>query len=240
MATPHLRVSAEDRRQQILEVATGLFARQGFEGTTTRQIAQRAKVNEAIIFRHFPSKEELYWAVIENQCQIRRGRISLEARLAAGGSDQDVLTAIGEEILTRDVTLSRLLLFSALENHQLSHRFFRTHAAQYLEMLADYVRRGIEQGRFRKVDPMLAARGFLGMLVYHYQIQELFGGKQMHEYDPREVSRTLVDIWLTGIEAGKDNGQSSNSCESSEPSARSPIPDCDADRREESEKKKHT
>src|SRR5512146_114628 len=100
MATPHFRVSAEDRRQQILEVATGLFARQGYEGTTTRQIAQRASVNEAIIFRHFPSKEELYWAVIENQCQIRRGRVSLETRLATGGSDRDVLTAIGEEILT--------------------------------------------------------------------------------------------------------------------------------------------
>jgi AcrR family transcriptional regulator len=201
MATPHFRVSAEDRRQQILEVATGLFARQGYEGTTTRQIAQRASVNEAIIFRHFPSKEDLYWAVIENQCRIRRGRAGLETRLAAGGSDREVLGAIAEELLTRDVTLSRLLLFTALENHELSHRFFRTHVAQYLEMLAEYVRRGIEQGRFRAVDPMLAARGFLGMLVYHFQIQELFGGKRVQDYDPREVSRTLVDIWLRGMEA---------------------------------------
>jgi TetR/AcrR family transcriptional regulator len=204
MATPHFRVSAEDRRQQILEVATGLFARQGYQGTTTRQIAQRANVNEAIIFRHFPSKEELYWAVIENQCRIRRGRAGLEARLAGGGDDREVLTAIGEELLARDITLSRLLLFSALENHELSHRFFRTHVAQYLEMLGEYVRRGITEGRFREVDPMLAARGFLGMLVYHYQIQELFGGKQMQDYDPREVSRTLADIWLKGMAAKPD------------------------------------
>jgi len=199
MASPHFRVSAEDRRQQILEVATGLFARQGYQGTTTRQIAQRANVNEAIIFRHFPSKEDLYWAVIENQCRIGRGR-GLEAGLADGGSDREVLSAMGEELLARDVTLSRLLLFTALENHELSHRFFRTHVAQYLEMLAQYVRRGIAQGRFRPVDPMLAARAFVGMLVYHFQIQELFGGKLVQDYDPREVSRTLVDIWLRGME----------------------------------------
>ncbi len=202
--TPHFRVSAEDRRQQILEVATELFARQGYEGTTTRQIAQRARVNEAIIFRHFPSKEELYWAVIENQCQRRGARASLETRLATGGSDREVLTAIGEELLDRDITLSRLLLFSALENHELSNRFFRSYVAQYLDVLAEYVRRGTEEGRFRAVDPTLAARGFLGMLVYHYQIQELFGGKLMRNFDSREVSRTLADIWLTGMEANRD------------------------------------
>ena len=62
------RFSAEDRRHQILQVATELFAGRGFEGTTTREIARRAKVNEAIIFRHFPTKDDLYWAVIEAKC----------------------------------------------------------------------------------------------------------------------------------------------------------------------------
>ena len=91
MASPHIRVSAGDRRQQILEVATDLFARQGFNGTTTRQIAQRAAVNEAIIFRHFPTKDDLYWAVIENQCQIRGGRAKLEELLDDLGIELPVL-----------------------------------------------------------------------------------------------------------------------------------------------------
>ena len=195
-----LRIPAEERRQQILELATELFARQGFRGTTTREIAQRVHVNEAIIFRHFPTKDDLYWAVIENQIQIRAGRGSLEAKLAAGGDDRALLTAIAEELLSRDVTLSRLLLYTALENHELSHRFFRTHVAQYLEMLADYVRQGITAGRFRDVDPLLAARGFLGMLVYHFQIQELFGGKRVQTFDAHHVCETLVDLWLKGME----------------------------------------
>jgi AcrR family transcriptional regulator len=200
MSTSQVRIPAEERRQQILELATELFARQGYQGTTTRQIAQRVHVNEAIIFRHFPTKEELYWAVIENQIRVRGGRARLEARLAAGGSDRELLTAIAEELLGRDVTLSRLLLYTALENHELTHRFFRTHVAQYLELLADYVRRGIAEARFRDVDPLLAARGFLGMVWYHFQIQELFGGKRVQTFDPHHVSKTLVDVWLCGME----------------------------------------
>lgn len=201
MSTSQVRIPAGERRQQILELATELFARQGFRGTTTREIAQRVRVNEAIIFRHFPTKEDLYWAVIENQIQIRAGRVRLEAKLAAGGNDREMLTGIAEELLNRDVTLSRLLLYTALENHELSHRFFRTHVAQYLEMLAEYIRQGIAAGRFRDVDPLLAARGFLGMLVYHFQIQELFGGKRVQTFDPHQVSQTLVDLWLKGMEA---------------------------------------
>ena len=54
MATSQTRYSSADRREQILGVATGLFAQQGFRGTTTKLIADRAGVTEALIFRHFP------------------------------------------------------------------------------------------------------------------------------------------------------------------------------------------
>jgi AcrR family transcriptional regulator len=200
MSTSQVRIPAEERRQQILELATELFAKQGYQGTTTRQIAQEVHVNEAIIFRHFPTKEELYWAVIENQIQARGGRARLEEKLSAGGSDRELLTAIAQELLGRDVTLSRLLLFTALENHELTHRFFRTHVTQYLDVLADYIRKGIAGGRFRDVDPALAARGFLGQLVYHFQIQELFGGNRVQTFEPHQVAEIMVDIWLRGME----------------------------------------
>ena len=68
MVTTGPRRAAQDRRQQIVDAATELFALQGFRGTTTRQIADTARVNEAIIFRHFGRKEHLYRAVIEREC----------------------------------------------------------------------------------------------------------------------------------------------------------------------------
>src|SRR5260370_21935849 len=64
-ATP--RLPASDRRRQLLETALDLFSRKGFQGTTTKEIAAAAGVTEAIIFRHFPSKQALYTAVLDYQ-----------------------------------------------------------------------------------------------------------------------------------------------------------------------------
>jgi AcrR family transcriptional regulator len=186
-----------------MEAAKELFARQGFEGTTTRQIAQRTRVNEAIIFRHFPSKEDLYWAIIDHQCDVAGWQQSLQRHLSSGASEREVFAGIAQEILIRrakDSSLSRLLLFSALENQRRSQRFFQTHVVEYYELIAEYIRRRIEEGAFRAVNPLLAARGFVGMVVYHSQIQEIYGAKRYQDFDVKEVSETLTDIWLGGME----------------------------------------
>ncbi len=136
MATAQVRYSAADRREQILDAATQLFARQGFQGTTTKQISEQTGVTEALIFRHFASKDELYWAVIERKIKAAAPGEHMRERLSAGGSDLEVLAGVATQILERrakDQTLSRLLLYSALENHRLSHRFFRTYVAECYE-----------------------------------------------------------------------------------------------------------
>src|ERR671933_1846250 len=64
-APPAGRMAAEERRLQIVRVAMRLFSERGFRGTTTKEIAHAAGVSEAIIFRHFATKEELYTAIID-------------------------------------------------------------------------------------------------------------------------------------------------------------------------------
>ena len=206
MSTPQTRFSSADRREQILDIATGLFAQQGFQGTTTRQIADGSGVTEALIFRHFPSKEDLYWAVIERKINTAAPHERMRESLEGGGSDLEVLARVALDVLDRrakDQTLSRLLLFSALEKHELSARFFRNYIANYFEGLADFIRRGIAAGRFRRTDPLLAARGFLGMVIYHSWIQDLYGGKEVQDFDLGVVSRTLAEIWLRGVRVTK-------------------------------------
>jgi AcrR family transcriptional regulator len=201
--TSQVRVSASDRRLQIMEAAKELFARQGFEGTTTRQIAEAARVNEAIIFRHFPSKEDLYWAIIDRESELAGWQPALRQQLSSGASDREVFAGIAEDILVRrakDSSLSRLLLFSALENQHRSQRFFQTHVVEYYEAIAKYISKRIEDGVFRSVNPLLAARGFVGMIVYHSLIQEIYGAKRSQDFDVKEVSQTLTDIWLGGME----------------------------------------
>lgn len=203
-------LGAGQRRGQIMRAATRLFARQGFQGTTTREIAERAGVNEAIIFRHFAGKEDLYWAILEDKCHPAEDDTGLKGRLD-NGNDRQVFQAIAQDILrsnTRDPSLSRLLLFSALENHRLSQRFFRTYVAEYYEVLARHIRQRIRAGVFRRVDPLLAARGFLGMVSYHFLIQELFGGKRYRRFNSKRVTETLTDVWLEGMRAHRRNSHS--------------------------------
>ncbi len=179
-----------------------LFAKQGFQGTTTRQIAERACVNEAILFRHFARKEDLYWAVIESKCRGSRGRRELQRTLASSPNPEQALTAVAEAILDRnreDPTRSRLFLYSALENHRLSRRFFRAHLARYYDVVAEYVRGQIRRGEFRRMDPRLAARCFLGMVSHHHQVQELFGGKNYQRFNPHAACATMAQIWCGGM-----------------------------------------
>jgi AcrR family transcriptional regulator len=199
-----MRLPAGERKAQILHTAAELFSQQGYEGTKTSQIAREAGVNEAIIFRHFTNKEELYWAVLENSCSCV---LHEQLKVMANGDHDpaEALIVLGNTLMERMSThpqLLRLLYFAALENHKLSHRFFRIYTANKIEELADYIRTQVKHGVFREdIDPLLAARGFLGSLIYHVQIQELFGGNKVHPYETRFVVENLVRIWIQGMQA---------------------------------------
>lgn len=73
--TPVTRLSAEERRISILRAAVPLFAKNGFRGTTTRQIAEAAEVSEALLYRHFPGKEAIYHE-LKNFCCTKKEAIS--------------------------------------------------------------------------------------------------------------------------------------------------------------------
>jgi AcrR family transcriptional regulator len=199
-----MRLPAKDRREQLMDAAMGLFAVQGFYGTTTREIADAAGVNEAIIFRHFASKEELYWAVVNDRVSKGGRKAKIQRCLDAHEDPKDVLAGIAGSLLERsqeDTALTRLLFFSALRNSDLAESFFRKYMAETFELLSDYFRKGIEKGWFRKIDPMIAARGFLGMITHHFLVQELFGGSRYRQFDPYALGRQLADMWLNGISA---------------------------------------
>jgi len=63
------RLSAEQRRTAIVKAALPLFARKGFANTTTRELAEAAGVSEALIYKHFPSKESLYAEIQNTGCK---------------------------------------------------------------------------------------------------------------------------------------------------------------------------
>jgi TetR/AcrR family transcriptional regulator, transcriptional repressor of aconitase len=77
MAT--VRLDSDERRKAIVAAAVPLFARRGFAGTTTKDLAEAAGISEGLLFRHFPSKKQLYSEILRLGCE---GDPALE-RLAA-------------------------------------------------------------------------------------------------------------------------------------------------------------
>lgn len=63
------RLDSDERRKAIVTAAVPLFARDGFAGTTTRELAEAAGISEALLFRHFPSKQLLYREILQLGCE---------------------------------------------------------------------------------------------------------------------------------------------------------------------------
>src|SRR5262249_32087844 len=189
-----------DRRHDILAAAMELFAKKGFRGTTTRDLATHAEVNEAIIFRYFNNKEELYRAILEHKAgENRNARVEELDRLAAENDDEKFFQALGRTFLEKhekDTTFYRLLLFSALEGHQLSEMFVASMTAR--NPVTTYIQKRIDEGAFRQVDPELAARGLLGMFASFVLWQEVFGFEKTHPHNCGDVVRTFGSILLKG------------------------------------------
>ena len=59
------RLTAEARKEAIVDAVRDVFAEKGFDGTTTKELAHAAGVSEALLYKHFPSKESLYAAMLD-------------------------------------------------------------------------------------------------------------------------------------------------------------------------------
>src|SRR6267142_1876169 len=70
------RLSASDRRAQLVEVGRGVFAKRGYEATSVEEIAERAKVSKPIVYEHFGGKEGLYAVVVDREMEYVVARIS--------------------------------------------------------------------------------------------------------------------------------------------------------------------
>jgi len=92
----------------------------------------------------------------------------------------------------------RLLLFSALEGHELADLFFERQVQGYFRLVSSHIQRRIEEGKFRPVDAQAAAYGFNGM-VSHCGLTRLLFGKHIAQQSRKEVVEELVEIFLRGI-----------------------------------------
>ena len=195
------RIPREERRRQIIAAAATLFSRKGFRGTTTREIAGAVGVSEAMLFKHFATKEELYAAIIEAKSHGRRV-LDAAVQAAEREDDAEVLRTLAREMIERtqaDPTLMRLTFFSALEGHALSEIMFRSRVQQLDDFLSRYIAKRIAAGAFHPVDTLQATWSFFGMVAYHVQLRELFGQKLPRHLTTERAVEEMVALFLHGV-----------------------------------------
>ena len=196
------KLSKADRRKAIVETAANLFAEVGFRGGTTRELAKRVGVTEPVLYEHFQTKSDLYSAIIEDSGRrdFDKGRGILEQK-AAGGDAADFFTTLATLIADYQAgnpNYLRLILFSALEKHELAALCFERHATVIHQIVTGFIKRQTALGAFRKVDAPLAARSFMGIVMHYMIFDQHFGFKLVRSSRKRAIG-SMVDIFLHGM-----------------------------------------
>ncbi|MBA3805629.1 MAG: TetR/AcrR family transcriptional regulator [Acidobacteria bacterium] len=201
------RMAGEERRLQILLVAISLFAQKGFRGTTTKEIAQAAGVSEAMVFRHFATKDELYSAILDHKACAGGDLDFCEGESVADAisrkDDRAVFERLAYEVLEHhehDTEFLRLLMFAALEGHELAQMFWERNVLQVYEFLSAYLRERQREGALREVDPRIIVRAFVGMVMHHAVSNNLWDTQRRSlDITNEQAAREFTEILLKGI-----------------------------------------
>jgi AcrR family transcriptional regulator len=199
------RMAGEERRLQILRIAVRLFSQRGFRGTTTKEIAQAAGVSEAMVFRHFATKEELYTAILDHKAcsEAIADPCVLVADAVSQKDDRAVFETLAFAALEHhehDREFMRLLLHSALEGHELAQMFWDRNIIQLYEFLSTYISERQRDGAFRQIEPKIVVRAFIGMLIHHSLNNNLWDpSRRLLNITNEEAACEFTEILLRGI-----------------------------------------
>ena len=206
-------MTGENRKLQILRVAIGLFSQRGFRGTTTKEIANAAGVSEAMLFKHYATKHELYSAILDHKACLHEEMdpSQVVAEAVARKDDRAVFEGLALHALNQhecDPEFQRLLLHSALEEHELAQMFWEKFVLRVYKFLGGYIRERQQDGAFIDADPRIVVRAFIGMIVHHSLVNNLWDRQhRLLRISNQKAAGEFTNILLRGIEqdAGTNN-----------------------------------
>jgi TetR/AcrR family transcriptional regulator len=195
----------EDSKQKILEAARVEFSRHGLEGARVDRIAVKSKINKAMIYYYFHSKEGLYQAVFDSI--FERVKEFIEMAQPAADSLDDFLLKLSEFYnihLATEKALSPLLLRElASGGERLRNAISKmVHRRGLQRKLIDFIDQGIKEGKLRKVDGKQAIISFIAMNIFYLlmapvanEIWEIGDAEKFRKERPKEI----VELFLYGI-----------------------------------------
>jgi AcrR family transcriptional regulator len=209
------RLTATDRRSQILAAAMEVFAEHGFHGTPTRELARRAGVSEGLVFQHFPTKEALISAILDHVGF--EDRIQMMEEHLYRMPPREGLLRIAEHLLTNlrdNPTTFRVVFFGLMETPHLAGEFYRKFLSRLLALETRLFERAFAEraaaagggasgaapggAAAARVDPAIVARSFHGSLMY-YNMAGVIVRVEPVPSDPKAMAEAIVNLYLPEV-----------------------------------------
>jgi AcrR family transcriptional regulator len=205
------------RTIKIVQAAGKLFARQGYHATSTREVAHLADVGENTVFRHFSSKEGLFWATLQAYFSELEFPKDLLAGLEQYDSPEVVLPKILELFAdTADFRpeLLRLIAVASVELQGKTDAFYQQHLSPVFSVINRYFETNIKSGKIRDLDPTMLTSALIMTALTHPRICSLIEGHKPCYSNRLKERRARAMFWLDilipQLPADSDAGLSHN------------------------------
>ena len=192
-------VKNSTQKDAILAAASQLFARQGYHGTSTREIARLADVSENTIFRHFERKEDLFWSALRSRCSAIKLRHDMVEGMTEGLALEIVLPKIVEfltDILNYSPELLRLIAVAMLEMQWKADLFCDECLAPTFDAISKYLGSIVANGKVRSVDPTMVTAALTTMVLVYPWMARLTSSGGTGFLDGRAAERAYTAFWL--------------------------------------------
>ena len=186
---------AEETRARILAAAKEIYEQNGTRGTTTREVAERAGVNEATLFRHFGNKHSLLLAMRENSCGIELLKTVIAS--LSGDVRSDLIT-IGESMISRMLAQRAMMCISLAEGVRgdvdRSSPEWRG-PRQIMDRLTEYFAMRVNAGVLAG-EPEHMSRFFMGIFFSYVVADKIWENRESRHDD----IASIVDTFLNGVQ----------------------------------------
>lgn len=202
------RLPATERREQIIRAAIQEFGRHGFKGATTKVLSEAANISEATIFKHFPTKADLFLAAFSDTTSHETDALVAQLQdLADHGDDAGLFREMTDSILSgyqlnRD--LHRMLLYAALEPDPGTQAALT--AGLWGNALTEFLTRHVAtrqaEGAYRAGDPAELTACLMAMPV-HLAEEHLFtegdSNPKLSDASPRPQASLIAELLLDAV-----------------------------------------
>ena len=205
---PHKRERRKEARpEELLSAALELFVEKGFAATRTEEVAQRAGVSKGTLFIYFPSKEELFKAVVRENI-VRPQTEGAEEIARFEGSSAELLAYLMIEWwrrygATQASGISKLVMSEASNFPDLAHFFQEEVVSPGHALIASVLQRGMDRGEFRQVDMKLTVHSVLAPLLFLVTWKHSMAPccPSSEQIDPETFIRHHADLLVRGLSA---------------------------------------